>query len=155
MRVYAHHRFRCEVATDPTVHKLIDFHSSYKYVLMAHDQGYYRSLGAMLAAAKSVTLEQLLEDYFQEFMTALAKPANAKNHSNVLQHILGYLKQGVSSSARQSIDEVIHRYRQGEVPLIVPLTLLKHYIEQKGTEYIRMQYYLQPYPDDLGLANRI
>jgi len=155
LRVYAHHRFRCEVAADPTVHKLIAFHSSYKYVLMAHDQGYYRSLGAMLAAPKSVPLEQLLEDYFQMFMTALAKPATAKNHCNVLQHLLGYLKQDVSSSARQSIDEVIHRYRQGEVPLVVPLTLIRHYIEQEGNEYIRMQCYLQPYPDKLGLANRI
>ncbi|MBT5558913.1 MAG: DUF1722 domain-containing protein, partial [Proteobacteria bacterium] len=53
------------------------------------------------------------------------------------------------------IDEVIHRYRQGEVPLVVPLTLIRHYIEQEGNEYIRMQCYLQPYPDKLGLANRI
>lgn len=153
LRVYAHHLFRHEVAADPSVHKLIAFHSSYKYVLLAHDQGYYRSLGAMLAASNSVPLRQLLEDYFQAFMTALAKPANVKNHSNALLHILGYLKQDVPSLARQNIAQVIHRYRLGEVPLIVPLTLLKHYIEQEGNEYIRMQRYLQPYPDSLGLAN--
>lgn len=155
LRVYAHHNFRKEVALEPSLHKLIAFHSSYKYLLMAHDQDYYRSLGAMLADPKIKPLDLLLERYFIDFMAAISKPADAKNHSNVLFHILGYLKKSVDSAARQHIAEVINRYRVGEVPLVVPLVLLKHYIEREGSDYIRMQRYLQPYPDDLGLANNV
>jgi uncharacterized protein YbgA (DUF1722 family)/uncharacterized protein YbbK (DUF523 family) len=155
LRVYAHHNFRHEVMASPVLHSLIAFHSSYKYVLMAHDQDYYRSLGAMLSGNSDLPIGELFERYFVDFMQALSKPANTKNHSNTLFHILGYLKKTVSSAARQHIVEVIEQYRAGQVPLSVPLVLLKHYIEREGSEYIRMQRYLQPYPNELGLANRV
>lgn len=155
LRVYAHHNFRHEVRQDLCLHKLIAFHSSYKYVLMAHNQSYYRSLGVLLADPKGKPLKQLVERYFFDFMNALAKPASAKNHTNTLFHILGYLKKIVPSATRQNIAEIILRYRREEIPLVVPLMLLKHYIEQEGTRYVRMQRYLQPYPAELGLANRI
>jgi uncharacterized protein YbgA (DUF1722 family) len=88
-------------------------------------------------------------------MTALAKPATRKNHTNTMLHILGYLKRDVASEARQSIVETIEQYRNGIVPLVTPLTLLSHYIDQTGSDYIRAQRYLKPYPEVLGLRNQI
>lgn len=155
MRVFAHHNFRKEVAEQPSFHNLLQFHSSYKYLLMAHNQLAYRELGKMLAVAHNEPLEQLLLTYHQQFMTAINKPASRGSHCNVMQHIMGYLKQSVDSSARQDILNVFEQYRLGEVNLVTPMTLLSHYINQNGSEYVRAQRYLEPYPAHLGLRNQV
>jgi uncharacterized protein YbgA (DUF1722 family)/uncharacterized protein YbbK (DUF523 family) len=155
LRVYAHHNFRNEVLSAPSVHKLIQFHSSYKYVLMAHNQQLYKELGQRLANIRKENLQDELADYQRSLMEALGKSASRENHTNTLMHLLGYLKKTVSSEARQDIHDVIMQYHRGEVPLNTPLTLLKHYIKQEGSDYIRAQRYLQPYPPRLGLANKI
>ncbi len=155
LRVYAYHNFRQEVLSEPSVHKLIQFHSSYKYVLMAHNQALYKELGKNLATIDKHNFEQTLSDYQSAFMSALSQSASKENHTNTLMHILGYLKKTASAEARQDINDVILKYHRGEIPLTTPLTLLKHYIKQGGSEYIRTQRYLQPYPERLGLANRI
>tara|TARA_R110001592_G_scaffold359369_2_gene665925 strand:- start:35270 stop:36253 length:984 start_codon:yes stop_codon:yes gene_type:complete len=155
LRVYAYHHFRNEVLNEPSVHKLIQFHSSYKYVLMAHNQALYKELGQRLANIDKSQLDQVVIDYQISFMEALSHSASRENHTNTLMHILGYLKKTVSAEARQDINEVILKYHSGEIPLNTPLTLLKHYIKQGASEYIRTQRYLEPYPQRLGLANRI
>jgi uncharacterized protein YbgA (DUF1722 family)/uncharacterized protein YbbK (DUF523 family) len=155
LRVYAHHNFRHEVLADLSLHSLIQFHSRYKYTLMSHNQVLYRVLGKMLSNQGDQSIEALSTKYFALFMQALAKPASIKNHTNTLLHILGYLKKSVSSQSRISLMSVIHKYRQREIPLITPLTLLSHYIEQHGSEYIKAQRYFNPYPESLGLRNRV
>lgn len=155
LRVFAHNRFRHEVLNQPSYHNLLQFHSSYKYVLMAQSQKAYKELGKMLAVSSERDFSEVLEEYRKAFTVALAKPAERKGHTNVLLHLLGYIKQTVSGEARQSIVEVVDRYRQGTLPLITPLTLLQHYIDQKGSEYVRMQRYWEPYPEELGLRNQI
>ena len=155
LRVYTHQAFRHGVEHQPSFHKLLQFHSRNKYLLLAHSQSTYRKLGKRLANAFDEEIKGLTAEYKQTFMQALAKPANRKNHTNVLLHILGYVKDSLSSQARQHIATTIHKYRLAEIPLITPLTLLKHYVDQFGNDYIRQQRYLQPYPEALGLVNRI
>lgn len=155
MRVFAHHYFRCDVSDTPTYKSLLDYHSSYKYLLMAHSQVAYRELGRMLAKSSALPIDEVLADYFPAFMQAIGKPATRAGHTNVLQHILGYLKKTVPGEARQNIDSVIAQYRRGEVNLTTPLTLLSHYIQQSGSDYVRMQRYLAPYPSALGLGNQV
>ncbi len=154
LRVYAHHHFRTQVLACPSIHALTGFHQSYKYLLMAQDQNACRRLGRLLGE-NHLPLSQLTDRYFAGFMAALATPASAKNHANALLHLLGYLKRELASPARRHIMGVIHQYRQGKLPLIAPLTLLQHYVEQHGSQYLRDQRYWQPYPGDLGLANRL
>lgn len=156
LRVYAHHHFRHEVLAEPSLHKLLQFHSSYKYVLMAHSQQAYKGLGRMLGqTAHNQDLNTLLYEYQVQLMAALSQPADRKGHTNVLLHLLGYLKRSVAGEARQHIVDIVQRYRQGQLPLITPLTLLRHYIDQKGSGYVRMQRYLEPYPEELGLRNEL
>ncbi len=155
VRVYAHHNFRKEVLEQPSMHHLIEFHSRYKYLLMAHHQTSYRELGRLLGESNELTLDELCQQYFALFMEALAKPANKGNHINTLLHILGYLKRSVSSSARQKLLEAIDKYKTGVVPLAVPLFLLKHYLDQHGSDYIRSQRYLEPYPEALHPIGRV
>ena len=149
-RVYAYHNFRTEILTTPSLHKLINFHSRYKYLLMAHDQTQYRQLGRLLSGQKKLTLDQLVNTYLSAFMTALSKPASKQNHTNTLLHILGYLKNSVSSQARAHILQTIDKYQKGIFPLATPLTLIKHYLDQYGSDYIKNQHYLDPYPESIN-----
>ena len=93
--------------------------------------------------------------YFSQLMEALSRCATRGTHSNVLQHISGYFKRAISSEDKQEMQRLINQYRQGIVPLVVPLTLLKHHLRQNPDPYIAQQLYLQPHPEDLSLRNAI
>jgi len=149
MRVYAYHNFRKEVVELPSILKLIKFHASYKYLLMAHNQNRAKELGRMLSGNQGLSIETLTGRYFEGFMKTLSKPANRGGHTNALLHILGYLKKSVSSASRRNIESTILKYKDGATPLTTPLTLLTHYLEQLGSAYIKRQRYLQPYPENI------
>lgn len=154
VRVYAYSNFRREVLAQPSLHNLMQFHSSYKYLLMAHSYSDSKALGRLLGEAHKGSLDETINRYFAEFMQLLAKPASRKKHTNVLLHLLGYLKKSVASEARQSIVDVIYKYKDGIVPLVTPLTLLSHYFEQHGSSYIKAQRYLNPYPESMHPIRR-
>ncbi|MEH6651653.1 MAG: DUF523 and DUF1722 domain-containing protein [Motiliproteus sp.] len=154
LRVFSHHQFRQQVDSQLSLKALMHFHRDYKYVLMAHHQREYRALGQLLAQTqRGCDLSGVRNQYHHRFMAALSKPASRENHCNVLLHILGYLKRSVESSVRQEMVGLINRYRRGEVNLATPMTLLDHYVQRFGGDYIRSQRYLQPYPAELGLNN--
>ncbi len=155
MRVYAHHHYRKEVRENPSHHALLQYHSSYKYLLLAHSQSAYKTLGQLLADAGNLPLNELIEDYQVRFMEAVSKPAKRGAHCNALLHILGYLKKSVPAEERQGVTEVINQYLREEVNLATPVTLINHYIKRYGSDYVRAQRYLEPYPASMGLRNQV
>lgn len=155
MRVYAYANFKQQVWLSDQFKDILEFHSKYKYILMAHSQLYYKSLGRMLNGSYKGSFNELKAEYISAFMKAIKKPATRKNHTNVLQHLFGYLKRDLSDEAKQDILKVLEQYRNSEVNLITPLTLIHHYLKQYGSEYVNCQFYLQPYPSELGLQNSI
>ncbi len=155
LRVYAYYLFNKTVSVDEGMKSLVEFHSYYKYILMAHNQMAYKKLGQLVSGAKKIDFGELKEIYIGIFMQALKKPATRRNHTNVLQHIFGYIKTSLNSEAKRDIVNVIEKYRTSEVNLITPLTIIKHYLKLHGSSYINMQLYLDPYPSELGLQNGI
>ncbi|BFM50963.1 DUF523 and DUF1722 domain-containing protein [Marinomonas sp. THO17] len=155
LRVFTHHDFRQSVPEHPSLHDLIAFHSRYKYMVMAHSQPVYRELGRLLSGNDPRPINELREIYFTKLMTCLSKPAKRKNHCNVLMHLVGYLKHSVDVSVRKDILDVVEQYRRGEVNLATPIALLHHYLKHHGSEYIRKQSYLTPYPSPLGIRNTV
>ncbi|BCX82483.1 hypothetical protein MIT9_P2069 [Methylomarinovum caldicuralii] len=154
-RVFVHRRWRQLCAEGLTPAGLIDFHTRHKYMVMAHSVAAYRRLGRLLAQAGNLPLNTLGDDYFTEMMAALSRPARRGNHVNVLQHLAGYLSRHLSAADRRELAEAIESYRRGEVPLVVPLTLLRHHQQRIQEPYLARQYYLAPYPAALGLRNAI
>jgi uncharacterized protein YbgA (DUF1722 family)/uncharacterized protein YbbK (DUF523 family) len=150
LRVYAYSDFRREVLKQPSLHKLTTFHGRYKYILMAHNQEKCRDLGRLLGSHKNGSLEKLIHTYLESFIQTLTQPASRKNHTNTLLHILGYLKNSLPSPAKEHIVEVIYKYHKGLTPLTTPLTLLKHYLNQYGSSYIKNQRYFEPYPETMS-----
>jgi len=155
-RVFVYASWQQLQAEGLTRHRLLAFHARYKYLLMAHSLMHYKSLGHRLGSmARDVNLDEVAACYFSDLMTGLKKCATRGTHTNVLQHISGYLKQTISADDKQEMQTVIGQYHQGIVPLVVPLTLLKHHFRQHPDRYIAQQAYLQPHPENLSLRNAI
>ena len=155
-RVFVYSSWQDEVMQSPSLHEVIQFHSRHKYQLMAHSYEGYKQLGRYLAdEAPQKKLDDVLSEYIQALMTHLKSRASRKSHTNTLMHIMGYLKRDLDSDTKQDLLEAIEQYRTSQVHLVVPLTLLKHYLKRHGSEYIQSQAYLDPYPHELGLRNYI
>lgn len=149
-RVYAYRQWQALVDSGLTKHKLMTFHSRYKYTVMSHDLIAYKELGRLLARA-DLTLDDMAEQYISGLMLALTIKATRKKHANTLSHIQGYFSKHLSKLERSELCEQIESYRKGLVPLMVPLTLIRHYLMVHPKEYLAEQFYLNPYPDELRL----
>jgi uncharacterized protein YbgA (DUF1722 family)/uncharacterized protein YbbK (DUF523 family) len=154
-RAYAYHDWKQLCAGGLSAHKLISFYSRYKYLVMAHHVPGYQALGRMLADAGRRPLEELATDFASQFMGSLAQRATLRSHTNVLFHLAGYLKRTVPAPERQRLKDLIEKYRLGQIPLVVPLTMLKHHFANSPNAYIDDQVFMAPYPDELRLRNLI
>lgn len=154
-RVYVYRDWQALLKQGLTRRALTDFHSRCKYLLMAHHPVQYKTLGNLLGSMGKGDPNLIGPRYFSELMAALSQCATRGTHSNVLQHLSGYLKQAISREDKQEVLHVIGQYRHGIVPLVVPLTLLKHHFRQHPDPYIAQQLYLQPHPENLSLRNAI
>ncbi|WP_028574849.1 YbgA family protein [Desulfonatronovibrio hydrogenovorans] len=133
---------------------LVDFHTRHKLLVMAHDVEAYRQLGRMVARAGEFSRE-LAEEYATRLMSALRRSSTVKKNTNVLQHVMGYFKKQLTRDEKQELLEVIKSYADHEVPIIVPVTLLNHYVRKYGQPYLKDQVYLNPHPRELKLRNHV
>lgn len=156
-RVSAYSDWQTMIENTLTKKSLTDFHVRYKYKLMSHHIPSYNALGRLLSDLKSKPLQTIADEYIEMFMAALCHMANRNKHTNVLQHLQGYLKKNLSSSNKQDLEALFMQYKKGLVPLIVPLTLLNHHITEHtdSQHYLRTQKYLTPHPFELSLLNAI
>ena len=151
-RVFALHKLNTLRDNGLTRHALIDFHSRYKLQLLAHHQAGYREIGPFVAALHEwEDLDAFFVAYREKLMAILKQPASRKNNTNVLMHIQGYFREQLNARQRGELREVILNYRDGLLPILAPLTLLKHYLAEYPDSYLQTQNYFNPYPDDLGL----
>ncbi len=134
---------------------LVRFHTAEKLLLMAHEPATYRELGRLVAQAKQVERRALEQRYRTLFMSGMRRQATTRRHVNVLQHIQGYFKRDASVADRRELESVIENYRRGLVPLIVPITLIRHFVRVHDVEYLQGQTYLEPHPKELMLRNHV
>lgn len=154
-RVFVYHRWQRLVREGLTAKGLIEFHSDHKFLILSHHQKAYRELGRLVADAGKSDLEKLADAYIAILMNALKRPARARQHVNVLEHLLGFLKENLDKTDREEMVETIAQYRQGLLPLIVPITLIRHHFRRHPDPYVLRQYYLSPHPKELMLRNSI
>lgn len=154
-RVFSYHRFQDLVRTGITSHALIRFHTIHKYLLLAHSQRHYEAMGRLVGQAKRYRARELALKYGELFMHALAMKATVRKHVNVLQHIVGYLKNRLGTHEKTELLGVIDDYHRGLTPLVVPLTLVKHYVRIFDVRYMHDQVYLNPHPKELMLRNHV
>ncbi len=154
-RVFCYRRWQDLVQSGVTRRALVQFHTIHKYLLLAHSPQQYEVLGRLVGQAERHRPKEFAHRYGELFMKALAVKATVRKHVNVLQHILGYFKERLGTREKAELLVVIGDYHQGLTPLIVPLTLIKHYVQTYEVDYIRDQVYLNPHPKELMLRNHV
>jgi len=153
-RIFAMHRWKSDVIAAPSAQTLQTFHARHKLQLMAHSPEHYRQLGRMLG--HKLSAEQLpatVAAYEQGFFAAIARRATPTKNLNVLQHVMGYFRRQLSSDEKQELLQIFAEYRAGDLPLIVPITLLNHYVRKYEQPYLAEQVYLQNGPAEMHLRN--
>lgn len=151
--IFVFKRWRDLLAGGRSAARLVDFHTRHKLLLMAHSPELYRAMGKLVAQAGSRPHDELFDEYSQLLMQALRLRATVRKQVNVLQHLIGYFKRELSADEKQEAQQLIELYRQGSVPLIVPITLLNHYVRKYDQPYLKQQVYLNPHPIELKLRN--
>jgi len=154
-RVFAMARWRHFVARRPGPGELVSFHTAQKFTVLAHSPAHYATLGRLVAAAGGARRGSRLAEYGTSLMQALSIRATRARHTNVLQHIAGFFKRRLEADGRAELADVIRDYRQGLVPLVVPITLIKHHVRRLGVTYLADQTYLSPHPRELMLRNHV
>jgi uncharacterized protein YbgA (DUF1722 family)/uncharacterized protein YbbK (DUF523 family) len=154
-RVFGAARWRAFLATAPRTRDLVAFHAAQKFALLAHSPAHYQTLGRLVARAGRTLTKVTLAEYAQLFTEALAVRATRARQVNVLQHLAGFLKKDLGADERAELGEVIEEYRKGLVPLVVPLTLIRHYVRRYAIGYLANQTYLNPHPKELMLRNHV
>ena len=154
-RVFAYRRLRTFFASRWTIGGLVAWHTAHKLQLLAHSPAAYAEMGRFVAGAQGRDRTAVRDHYQAAFMTTLSRIATPARHTNVLQHMAGYLTDHLDPASRQELAALIHDYRTGLVPLIAPITLLRHYVRLYAITYLEGQAYLDPHPRELMLRNHV
>ena len=154
-RVFSYRRWKDFLADSPTTGRLVAFHTAHKLLVMAHSPEVYRTMGKLVAGGSELPLPELLGRYEELFMKGLALHATPKKNTNVLLHMMGYFKKVLSAGEKAELLEVIGQYHDRLTPLVVPLTLIRHYVRKYDQPYLQGQIYLSPHPAELMLRNHV
>lgn len=152
--IFTFKRWR-EVAAAPSLKALVDFHTRHKLLLLAHNPELYRQLGQLVAHGSDAPLAEVCRRYQELLLRALRYKTTPKKNLNVLYHLLGYFKTHLTPDEKQELLDLFDHYRRGLLPLIVPITLINHYVRKYDQPYLKGQFYLNPHPLELQLRNHV
>jgi uncharacterized protein YbgA (DUF1722 family)/uncharacterized protein YbbK (DUF523 family) len=152
-QIFTFKRWRQNLANGRTMKNLVLFHTQNKMLIRSHCERHYRAMGTLVAQGKKQPTPRIYQQYEEMLLHAMRLKATGRKHTNVMLHMLGYFKKELSKDEKQEMLEVIERFRQGYVPLIVPLTLFSHYVRKYDQSYLKQQTYLNPHPAALKLRN--
>ncbi|PIR00969.1 MAG: hypothetical protein COV66_03845 [Nitrospinae bacterium CG11_big_fil_rev_8_21_14_0_20_45_15] len=156
VRIFSFYRLKNTLLDHKANHgTLVKFHTQHKFLLLAHSRKHYTFLGNIVACGQRNSWQRALESYTSTFMEALTLKSTAKKNTDVLLHMIGFLKKLLPAEDKRNILEIIEDYRKELVPLIVPVTLIQHYVKKYDVEYLRDQMYLNPHPQELMLRNHV
>ncbi|MCX8030909.1 MAG: DUF523 and DUF1722 domain-containing protein [Thermodesulfovibrionales bacterium] len=154
-RIFVYKRWRNLLLEGFTIAKLIEFHTTHKFLILSHSPKHYSLLGKLVANAAKMEQNELQTSYFTLLIEALKLLATVKKNTNVLQHIYGYLKKYLTDDEKNELNDIIHNYHKQLYPLIVPITLIKFLVKKYDEPYLKSQVYLNPHPIELMLRNHV
>ena len=154
-RIFALKRWRAVLQSKESRGNVVDFHTKHKLLILSRSPKHYQMMGMLVAKAKALPIKELYQQYQTILMEALKLKTTSKKNSNVLMHMMGYFKEQLSSDEKKELLGVIDFYRKGHIPLIVPITLINHYVRKYEQPYLKEQIYLNPHPLELQLRNHV
>ncbi|MBF0294636.1 MAG: DUF523 and DUF1722 domain-containing protein [Magnetococcales bacterium] len=150
-RIFVHHRWQT-LLQEPSARELVAFHSRHKFLLMAHSPVHMRRMGQLIG---NMTKDNLppWEAYGALLMEAMGRLATPGKHVDAILHMMGFLKKHLTNDEKAEMLELLTAYKKGDLPRLVPITLLNHHVRQFDLPYLAEQWYLQPHPLELRLCN--
>ena len=155
LQIFTMKRWRDNLARKRGLGNLVDFHTRNKLLILSHSQKHYRLLGKLVADGKKLPIQELYSQYQLLLVEALRLKTTIKKHTNVMQHLMGYFKKQLTPDEKQELLEVFEQYRLELVPLMVPITLINHYVRKYDQPYLKQQTYLNPHPMELKLRTHV
>ena len=152
-QIFTLKRWRETMASGRSMKNLVDFHTRHKLLVLSHSPAHAKLMGKLVAEGKQMPIDEVYTRYERLLIETLRLKTTVKKNMNVLEHILGYFKEQLSADEKQEVLELFDRYRREFVPLIVPVTLLNHYVRKYDQPYLKQQVYLNPHPIALKLRN--
>jgi len=154
-RIFTLKRWREVLIKKESRGNLVDFHTQHKLLILSHSPKHHQMMGRLVAKSKKLQIKDLYQQYQTLLLESLELKTTPKKNANVLMHMMGYFKEKLSSDEKQELLEVIDHYRQEYIPLIVPMTLINHYVRKYDQPYLKQQVYLHPHPNELQLRNHV
>lgn len=154
-RIFVLKRWREILGRKKNRGNIVDFHTRHKLLILSHSPKYCQTMGKLVAGAKDLSLKELYQRYENLLMESLYQKTSSKKNTDVLQHVVGYFKEQLSPDERYELIEIIDLYRKGHIPLIVPITLINHYVRKDDQPYLKRQVYLNPHPLEVQLRNHV
>jgi uncharacterized protein YbgA (DUF1722 family) len=154
-RIFTLKRWREVITKKESRRNVVDFHTKHKLFILSHSPKHYQAMGKLVARVKDLSLGEFYQQYQTLLIESVQLKATPKKNANVLQHMMGYFKEQLSSDEKQELLEVVDHYRMGTLPLVVPVTLIGHYVRKFDQPYLKQQVYLNPHPLELHLRNHI
>ena len=155
LQIFTMKRWRDNVARKPGMGNLVEFHTRNKLLILSHSPKHYRLMGKLVADGKKLPIQEVYDQYHQLLMEALKLKTTIRKNTNVLQHLMGFFKKQLSADEKQELIEIFSQYQNEHIPLIVPITLLNHYVRKYDQPYLKQQTYLNPHPLELKLRNHV
>jgi uncharacterized protein YbgA (DUF1722 family) len=152
-QIFSLKRWRETLSQPASMKQLVDFHTRHKLLVLSHSPVHATRMGKLVAEGRHRPIREVYADYERLLLEALRLKTTLKKNMNVLQHIMGYFKQQLTADEKQELLEIFDQYRREYVPLIVPITLLNHYVRKYDQPYLKQQVYLNPHPLALKLRN--
>ena len=154
-RIFALKGWREVTAQKAGLKPLTDFHTSHKFLILSHSRKHYQQMGQLVARSEPIPLKERFDTYQDLFLEALRIKTTPKKHTDVLLHMMGFFKKELSPDEKQELLEIVEHYKNGLIPLVVPITLILHYVRKYDQPYLKNQYYLEPHPLELKLRNHV
>ncbi|MFA7083000.1 MAG: DUF523 and DUF1722 domain-containing protein [Arcobacteraceae bacterium] len=155
MQIFAYKDLHEFLENKPSFNDLVIFHTSYKYLIYAKSQKYYKNLGNLVANHAKKSLDEVLTEYKQGFLEAISKKGDIAKTYNVLMHIYGYFKKEITKGEKEIILATLEEYKEQIIPLIAVIKIINIYVTRFNIEYLKTQKFLNPYPKELALRSSI
>ena len=155
MQIFAYEDVHKFLKSNPSLNDLVIFHTSYKYLIYAKSQKSYTTLGRIVANQEKKQLEEILQEYKEEFLKAINLKGSVSKTYNVLLHMFGYFKKLITKEEKEEILQSLQEFKDRVIPLIAVMKIINLYVKRFDVQYLKVQKFLNPYPKELALRSEI
>lgn len=147
-KLYIMFKFR-QIEKAKSMADIVKFQSDNKYLLMAYNQKEQNLLGRIVANHDKKPFDALIDEYRNHLGGCFVRIPRYGNYINVLMHIFGYFSENLSSKEKSFVLGTFDKYKKGNIPLCVPVNILRSYVIKYEQSYLLEQSIWSPYPEDL------